>query len=64
MTKRASLSASDGNAGFVRRADLWVHALALLWQNLFVPVFFKDLFSAVWAPLRRRPKDETDDGVT
>ncbi|WP_206685282.1 hypothetical protein, partial [Bradyrhizobium uaiense] len=43
---------------------LWVHALALLWQNLFVPVFFKDLFSAVWAPLRRRPKDETDDGVT
>jgi hypothetical protein len=26
-------------------------------------VFFKDLFSAVWAPLRRRPKDEIDDGV-
>ena len=38
--------------------------LALLWQNLFAPVFFKELFSAKWAPLRRRPKDKIDDGVT
>jgi hypothetical protein len=38
--------------------------LALLWQNLFAQVFFKGLFSAVWTPLRRRPKDEIDDGVT
>lgn len=33
-------------------------------QNVFAPLFFKDLFSAVWAPLRLRPKDEVDDGVT
>ncbi|MCK1738277.1 transposase [Bradyrhizobium sp. 138] len=26
--------------------------------------FFKDLFSAVWAMLRKRPKEEIDDGVT
>ena len=32
--------------------------------NLFAPVFFRNLFSAVWTPLRRRPKDEIDDGVT
>src|SRR3954447_5070758 len=38
--------------------------LALLWQNVFAPLFFKDLFSAIRAPLRRRPKDEVDDGVT
>src|SRR3954465_1728733 len=38
--------------------------LALLWQNVFAPLFFKDLFSAMRAPLRRRPKDEIDDGVT
>jgi hypothetical protein len=38
--------------------------LALLWQNLFAPVFFKNLLSAIWALLRRRPKDEIDDGVT
>src|SRR4051812_2944310 len=41
-----------------------IQVLTLLWQNLFAPVFFKDLFSAVWTPLRRRPKDEIDDGVT
>jgi hypothetical protein len=37
---------------------------ALLWQNPFAPVFFKDLFLAVWTSLRRRPKDEIDYGVT
>ena len=41
-----------------------ISQLALLWQNLFAPVFFNDLFSAVWTPLRGRPKDEIDDGVT
>lgn len=35
----------------------------LLWQNLFAPRFFKELFSAVRALLRRRSKDEIDDGV-
>ncbi|WP_225163539.1 hypothetical protein, partial [Bradyrhizobium sp. BRP56] len=39
-------------------------ALALLWQNAFTPLFFKDLLSATWALLGRRPKDEIDDGVT
>ncbi|WP_247487707.1 hypothetical protein, partial [Bradyrhizobium sp. 17] len=38
--------------------------LALLWQNVFSPLFFKDLLSAMWALLGRRPKDEIDDGVT
>src|SRR6476660_6837442 len=38
--------------------------LALLWQNVFTPLFFKDLFSAVRTPLRRPPNDEIDDGVT
>ena len=38
--------------------------LALLWQNVFSPVFFKDLLSAIWALLRWRTKDEIDDGVT
>ena len=38
--------------------------LALLWQNVFAPLFFKDLLSARWALPRRRPKDEIDDGVT
>jgi AraC family transcriptional regulator, positive regulator of tynA and feaB len=38
--------------------------LALLWQNVFAPLFFMDLFPAVWTPFRRRPKDEIDDGVT
>ena len=38
--------------------------LALLWQNAFLPLFFKDLLSTIWALLRRRPKDEIDDGVT
>ena len=33
-------------------------------QNVFSPLFFKDLLSAIWALLRRRPKDEIDDGVT
>lgn len=41
-----------------------IRGLALLWQNVFSPLFFKDLFSAMWTPLRRRPKDEIDDGVT
>src|ERR1700744_6394333 len=31
---------------------------------MFAPLFFKDLLSAIWALLRRRPKDEIDDGVT
>src|SRR5262245_65493201 len=38
--------------------------LALLWQNVFAPLFFKDLVSAIWTLLRRRSKDEIDDGVT
>jgi hypothetical protein len=38
--------------------------LALLWQKLFAPLFFRDLFSAVRTPLRRRPKDDIDYGVT
>ncbi|MCK1465329.1 hypothetical protein IVB34_45005 [Bradyrhizobium sp. 2] len=38
--------------------------LALLWQNVFSPLFFQDLLSAIWALVRRRPKDEIDDGVT
>ncbi|MBB4399255.1 hypothetical protein GGD62_008406 [Bradyrhizobium sp. ERR14] len=38
--------------------------LALLWQNVFAPLFFKEFLSAIWALLRRRPKDEIDDGVT
>ncbi|WP_206685383.1 hypothetical protein, partial [Bradyrhizobium uaiense] len=38
--------------------------LALLWQIVFSPLFFADLLSAIWALLRRRPKDEIDDGVT
>ncbi|RXG85275.1 hypothetical protein EAV90_35530, partial [Bradyrhizobium vignae] len=38
--------------------------LALLWQIVFSPLFFTDLPSAIWAMLRRRPKDEIDDGVT
>ncbi len=38
--------------------------LALLWQNVFAPLFFKDLLSAMWALLRRRPKDEIDNTVT
>ncbi|WP_247370040.1 hypothetical protein, partial [Bradyrhizobium sp. 18] len=38
--------------------------LALLWQNVFSPLFFKDFLSAIWALLGRRPKDEIDDGVT
>ncbi|WP_210418983.1 hypothetical protein, partial [Bradyrhizobium sp. NAS80.1] len=32
--------------------------LALLWQNLFVQRLFKDLSSAVRAPLSPRPQDE------
>ncbi|WP_247403529.1 hypothetical protein, partial [Bradyrhizobium sp. 76] len=32
--------------------------LALLWQNVFSPLFFKDLLSAIWALLGRRPKEE------
>jgi hypothetical protein len=32
--------------------------------DVFTPLFFKDLFSAVRTPLRRPPKDEIDDGVT
>src|SRR5689334_20747284 len=43
---------------------LRVHGLALLWQIVFSPLFFKDLLSAIRALLRRRPKDEIDDGVT
>src|ERR1700739_1983107 len=37
--------------------------LALLWQNVCAPLFFMDLFPAVWTPFRRRPKDEIDDGM-
>ncbi|MGO4507397.1 hypothetical protein AB4Z51_10305, partial [Bradyrhizobium sp. 2TAF36] len=45
--------------------EIWgKFTLALLWQNVFAPLFFKDLLSAIWALLRRRPKDEIDDGVT
>jgi hypothetical protein len=49
-----------------RAVDHYVYerVLALLWQNVFTPLFFKDLFSAVRTPLRRPPKDEIDDGVT
>jgi hypothetical protein len=39
-------------------------SLTLLWQNLIVPLVFKDLFLAVWTPLRWWSKDEIDDGVT
>ncbi|UPJ68374.1 hypothetical protein IVB23_14325 [Bradyrhizobium sp. 191] len=38
--------------------------LALLWQNRFVLKSFTDALPTMWAPLRRRPKDEIDDGVT
>ena len=41
-----------------------ITGLALLWQNVFAPLFFMDLFPAVWTSFRRRPKDEIDDGVT
>ena len=41
-----------------------VCTLTLLWQNVFAPLFFKDLFSAIRALLKRRSKDEIDDGVT
>ncbi|MGO4512630.1 hypothetical protein AB4Z51_37140, partial [Bradyrhizobium sp. 2TAF36] len=44
--------------------DICLDSLTLLWQNVFAPLFFKDLLSAIWALLRRRPKDEIDDGVT
>ncbi len=60
-TKHRHLATIDAVAG---RPLHRLCRLALLWQNLFAPVFFKDLSSAVWAPLRRRPKDEIDDGVT
>ena len=36
--------------------------LALLWQ-IFMPLLFADLFSAMRASLRRRSNDEFDDGV-
>jgi transposase InsO family protein len=42
----------------------WLSGLALLWLIVLSPLFFKDLLSAIWALLRRRPKDEIDDGVT
>ncbi|MCK1592117.1 hypothetical protein, partial [Bradyrhizobium sp. 169] len=45
-------------------SNLGDQRLALLWQNVFSPLFFKDLLSAIWALLGRRPKDEIDDGVT
>src|SRR6516165_7123053 len=28
-------------------ADLWVHSLTLLWQNVVAPLVFKDLFPAI-----------------
>jgi len=52
------------NFTFSGNGFLKPQTLALLWQNLFAPVFFKNLLSAIWALLRRRPKDEIDDGVT
>jgi len=33
-------------------------------QDVFAPLFFKDLFSAIRALLRRRSKDEINDGAT
>ncbi|WP_244436003.1 hypothetical protein, partial [Bradyrhizobium elkanii] len=45
-------------------SDAHSKPLALLWQNVFAPLFFGDLLSAIWALLRRRPKDEINDGVT
>ncbi|MCK1348565.1 hypothetical protein, partial [Bradyrhizobium sp. CW11] len=39
-------------------SNLGDQRLALLWQNVFSPLFFKDLLSAIWALLGRRPKDE------
>jgi hypothetical protein len=61
---RLSADLLQKTACILRGVHRWVHGLALLWQNLFAPDFFKDLFSAVRTPLRRRPKDEIDDGVT
>ncbi|MGX9432692.1 hypothetical protein, partial [Bradyrhizobium sp. LeoA1S1] len=46
-----------------RRRVYGYTGLALLWQIVFSPLFFTDLLSAIWALLRRRPKDEIDDGV-
>ncbi|WYJ44332.1 hypothetical protein HAP54_000001910 [Bradyrhizobium sp. 2S1] len=48
----------------MRRPSQGKGNLALLWQNLFAPRFFMDLFSAVGTPLRRWPKDEINDSVT
>jgi hypothetical protein len=48
----------------VPQENLAAERLALLWQNVFAPLFFKDLFSAIRALLRRRSKDGINDGVT
>jgi hypothetical protein len=58
------LSGYSGLWRGVSPSNLWVHVLALLWQKVFSPLFFKDLLSAIRALLGRRPKDEIDDGVT
>ena len=62
ITQRAF--GSNGEPHYATPLRASERRLALLWQNLFAPVFFNDLFSAVWTPSRRRPKDEIDDGVT
>ncbi|MGY3371666.1 hypothetical protein ACVWZL_008791 [Bradyrhizobium sp. GM2.4] len=53
-------SSANGSRAYRCRS----YTVALLWQNVFSPLFFKDLLSAIWALLGRRPKDEIDDGVT
>ncbi len=61
--KSVAIGAKQTLLSHLTSPGLWVHGLALLWQNVFWPLFFKDLLSAIWALLRRRPKDEIDDGM-
>src|SRR3974390_132702 len=55
------MAGSNRSPGRPRRELFY---LALLWQNVVAPLFFKDLFPAIRAPLRRRSNYEIDDGVT
>ncbi len=62
-TRLDAISHTLSNLKFIK-CDVEGHELALLWQIVFSRLFFTDFLSAIWALLRRRPKDEIDDGVT
>jgi hypothetical protein len=47
-SRASTMSASEVNANMIGRIDLWVHALALLWQILSGAGFPNQFFCDSW----------------